>query len=483
MPGVGGTGNLGIGTTTPATKLTVQTLNGNYGISHTDGSIIMATYIGNGFGWIGTRSNHPLAFFSNNSASPQMTLLANGNVGVGTTTPATKFTIRTPNNSDGFSHETDGGIILKDVVGGISAAMGTYSNHIFRLVANSVAVINIEPSGSVGVGISGAVNKLQVGSMGATGFNGNDIAIGNGTHATGFSQSNAAATFVSTTDIVFLPRGNGHGRIGINTNTPRAPLDVSDYTTVAKDPSATGFYGYLNFAGVTGTSAAPTTIGNVSIYSSGRVYADEFDAFSDGRIKDIAGISNTVKDLEIINSLHITDYTMKDKVKYGAKPYKKVIAQEVEKVYPQVISKHTDFIPNVYQLTYKIEKKNNGYLLSFPNKHNISNTAKKLRVLLSGTEAMQEVEIVAIPSDTQVIITAPDIKSDKVFVYGEEVDDFRTVDYEGLTTLNISATQELSRLLKEQEKNNEMQNKKIAAMEAAMELLKNNAVIPSVAGK
>jgi hypothetical protein len=32
-----------------------------------------------------------------------------------------------------------------------------------------------------------------------------------------------------------------------------------------------------------------------------------------------------------------------------------------------------------------------------------------------------------------------------VFVYGEEVDDFRTVDYEGLTTLNISATQELAK--------------------------------------
>ena len=45
---------------------------------------------------------------------------------------------------------------------------------------------------------------------------------------------------------------------------------------------------------------------------------------------------------------------MKDKVKYGNRLYKKVIAQEVEKVYPQVISKHTDFIPNVYQVTNKI---------------------------------------------------------------------------------------------------------------------------------
>jgi len=129
------------------------------------------------------------------------------------------------------------------------------------------------------------------------------------------------------------------------------------------------------------------------------------------------------------------------------------------------VSKHTDFIPNVYQLTNKIEKTATGYLLNFSNKHNISNTAKKLRVLLSDTGAMQEIEIVSIPSDTQVIINAHDIKSAKVFVYGEEVNDFRTVDYEGLTTLNISATQELSKLI-------DAQNKKIAELAEEIKLLK-----------
>jgi hypothetical protein len=80
---------------------------------------------------------------------------------------------------------------------------------------------------------------------------------------------------------------------------------------------------------------------------------------------------------------------------------------------------------------------------------------------------MQEIEIVSIPSDTQVIINAHDIKSAKVFVYGEEVNDFRTVDYEGLTTLNISATQELSKLI-------DAQNKKIAELAEEIKLLKRS---------
>jgi hypothetical protein len=94
-------------------------------------------------------------------------------------------------------------------------------------------------------------------------------------------------------------------------------------------------------------------------------------------------------------------------------------------------------------------------------------------VLSEGTE-MQQIDIISITADNQVLINAADIKGDKVFVYGEEVDDFRTVDYEGLTTLNISATQELSRLIN-------IQNKKIAAMEETIELLKRKTRIKVVA--
>src|SRR5258708_3148621 len=63
---------------------------------------------------------------------------------------------------------------------------------------------------------------------------------------------------------------------------------------------------------------------------------------------------------------------------------------------------------------------------------------------------MKQYNIVSIISDKEVLINAPDLNGDKVFVYGEEVNDFRTVDYEGLTTLNISATQELSKLVTKQ---------------------------------
>ena len=262
------------------------------------------------------------------------------------------------------------------------------------------------------------------------------------------------------------------GYVGINTATAHYPLEVHDFGSAP-------IQDYAYYALAHNSSFQPTeNIGgaqsgaDVSIYASNRVLASEFNAFSDARIKNIKGISNTTKDLATINALEITDYTLKDKIKNGNKSFKKVIAQQVEKVYPEVVSKHVDFIPNVYQLTNKIEKISNGYLLSFKNNHSISDTAKKLQLLLQDGKSMKQFEIVSIPSSNSVIIKATDLKADKIFVYGEEVNDFRTVDYEGLTTLNISATQELSKLVKAQQTAMEAQDKKIEMLVKEIELLK-----------
>lgn len=102
---------------------------------------------------------------------------------------------------------------------------------------------------------------------------------------------------------------------------------------------------------------------------------------------------------------------------------------------------------------------------------------------MEGQATMQEVNIVSIPSAHEVMISLTDVKSDRIFVYGEEVNDFRTVDYEGLTTLNISATQELSKLLKKQQLQIDEQNKKIEVLIKTVNLMKANAQPDIVAKK
>jgi hypothetical protein len=79
------TDSVGIGTNNPATKLEVKTPINNYGISHTNGTVNLSTWIGIG-GEIGTRSNHSLYLYAGDGIN-QFQLTPAGNVGIGVATP------------------------------------------------------------------------------------------------------------------------------------------------------------------------------------------------------------------------------------------------------------------------------------------------------------------------------------------------------------------------------------------------------------
>ena len=512
------TGNVGIGISTPLAKLSVQTGTGNYGIIHSDGVITVGTYVGNNEGWLGTKSNHPLTFFTNNS-NEQMTLLTNGNFGIGTASPLAKLHIAGGVKIDGSNTlEFGAGIAGKEVSAGKIGyqAFGTFDaldivgagtganrkikfwNEGGAQFAGSVAVGVTDPlfiykmdiadririrsssaSSTAGIALNNSDNSAVSAFIGTKGLDlvgvygsvsGWGLLMNTNTGAVAIGYQNPVAGYrlsvlgnqyinglvVTTGDVEIGGRGDisGNlyvgGKIGIG-GEANVPIEV--FSTV----NYTGNNNWTNYDNSTFSD------GLLCIRGHGAFMAELFVATSDVRIKNIVGTSSSAKDLETISALKITDYTMKDKLQYGNKTFKKVIAQEVEKVYPQIVSKNVGYIPNIYAVPTKIEKTTNGYLISFNDKHTISKIAKKIQLII-GPETKQ-FEILSIPSENQVEIKTADLKTDKVFVYGEEVDDLRTVDYEGLTTLNISATQELSKLIN-------AQNKKIAALEEEIKLMK-----------
>ena len=156
---------------------------------------------------------------------------------------------------------------------------------------------------------------------------------------------------------------------------------------------------------------------------------------------------------------------MKDKMTYGNKSFKKVIAQELEEVYPQAVNKQVNFIPNTYLQTDKIIKNDGFYVLHFAKAHNLSKNAKVLKAYSKKGDA--KLKVISVLSDFDVAVSAENL-SDHLFVYGEQVKDFGTVDYEGLTTLNISATQQLSKLIM-------LQQKEIKALKEDLKELKAKA--------
>ena len=86
------------------------------------------------------------------------------------------------------------------------------------------------------------------------------------------------------------------GYVGIGTSSPSYPLDVQ--TTLS---SAISNYGYLNSGGSTGYISGSSGTVPFSARYIGRIICPEFNAQSDARIKDIIGVSNSLKDLAILN--------------------------------------------------------------------------------------------------------------------------------------------------------------------------------------
>ncbi len=232
------------------------------------------------------------------------------------------------------------------------------------------------------------------------------------------------------------------GRVGIGTDFPAWPLQIvgSDAGGANSSPAH-----YLHHTVGVGSSGAGW---NYSVHASSGFYsALGFGTGSDARIKNIIGQSIAKNDLETLMKIQITDYTHKDELQYGNESTKKVIAQQVEMVYPQAISKNRDVVPDIFQ---KSQVKDGWILLTTELKigERVKIITEKEQRIYTVTESKPD----RFKVDKLVLPIKNGEHSTSVFVYGREVDDFRSVDYDAISMLHVSATQAQQEIIDAQQK-------------------------------
>ncbi len=293
-------GNVGIGTSSPATLLHISATNPEFRLQGTNGTgsvhkirstglnseALQITSAGD------TYYNANLQVFrAANESTEYMRINSSGNVGIGTSTPGAKLDV----NGEVRIYPASSPAQMRFGVGGAEKgklSVDTSSNMAFETAGTEAMRINA--SGNVGIGTNNPTEKLVLNSAGsvqvATKYiNGNTtgVTIGAGADGSAFVYQAAALPFIVYTNATERSRIDSSGNLLVGTTV----AGQSDSNSLTLQPS--GGIGVVNHA--TGTASgtgyfafALAGVGIGSITQNGTT-AVAFNTSSDYRLKDIDG--------------------------------------------------------------------------------------------------------------------------------------------------------------------------------------------------
>ena len=180
---------------------------------------------------------------------------------------------------------------------------------------------------------------------------------------------------------------------------------------------------------------------------------------SDERIKK--EINDIQTPLNKIMELKPKEYFLCDEKDYNKKFG--IIAQDVEKVFPELIHTEKDYVANIYSYA----KYENGIITLDKDITELINIDDELKIILDNNDKdnleividdtpynnrykRRFVKVVEIIDNHSFKIDI-DLAINDIFIYGKKVDDFKRLDYESLYCLNIAGTQELYKIIQSQE--------------------------------
>jgi hypothetical protein len=392
-------GNLGIGTTSPATKLHVNTATAGYGITVAASSQTSITY------QIGIDSNSNLAFYDTNAAAQRLVLSTSGNLGLGVTPSAwdsgyralqvgtrASFAQGSIDTYVGNNWINDG---TNKYIGTAAASLygQTAGVHAWYTAPSGTAgnpisftqAMTLDASGNLSLGQTSATYRLDIGGTNpririneTTGYvltsysnTGGSFDVGRdnsaglisgeayagflnvgGAYPLIFNTNNTERARITSGGDLLVGTTSSGGKLTVSTGSVTSPLYVSTsgagrianfISTAGSDAAQFGIYiaKFENDSTTSqrfvGFSINNDTNGSGQINANGASQA-AFGSFSDARLKE--NIVDLSPQLANVMALRPVEFDYKD----GSGHQTGFIAQEMQQVYPDAIGEQEGFL-------------------------------------------------------------------------------------------------------------------------------------------
>lgn len=337
----------------------------------------------------------------------------------------------------------------------ISLAVGDDDTGLESTVTNNIRQLELKADNNVAMALnSNGVQVLKGLLVGGNAFNRESVTLAIGDDDTGFKAVSDGVMAVVTNGNQRV-RFTDNGRVGIGTTDPQAILHVRGTLSQNPFPTPNRYFGgdFSSLARDIPNIGSFNSLFEGDVVSTAAFIATKTTNWSDKRLKNIVRVSDAKSDLETLNKIEITDYQYIDKVNNGDKVHKKVIAQQVASVFPQATTPKRQVLPNVYELTPTYNFNDGVLTVTTKKAHDFAVDDEIM--LKTPADDLNNVKVIEIVDKHTFKVKATQ-KPEQLFVYGKYANDVLTVDYNALSMLNVSATQELLRKIEALEKENKV---------------------------
>jgi hypothetical protein len=453
--------------------------------------------------------------------NPGFFLHSDGRVGIGNKAPTTRplwssdDADRNKLNVTGHTH-IDGNLNVTghlygdgSTLSGVAAVIGGYWD-----LDQSNNNINYS-AGNVGIGGAANTNKLKVhGTVEASSFSGilaTDVPTLDTSKISGLGSFATLSSYptVTQTDFRWTMGGTGitshanygghgdwyirsnhgsgkvilqdtGGKVGVGTSNPIAKLHVNGSAGFTIN---TGWLTYFGpYGGNLSHNSNSSWGGGGSIYATSHICTQGYHVSGSGSItasdsrikKEIVDVED-VAALEILRLLKPKKYKYVDEVKRGTEPVWGFIAQEVRDTLPHATHLITECIPNIYQVA-NVSASNVITLTNFDTSTLDSNAVLKVfdkddkEHLVTITDIVDEHSI-RVDEDLSewtgsIDETGNVVAGNRLFVYGQQVDDFVFLKKDSIYTVATAALQEVDRQLQTEKEKVASLEERLAVLEA-----------------